>query len=88
LCAQDLLGERNVVTSTEHTKDKAVAAMDAVYAPKRPSRIPYGFSDQDAPYPITSREMPTAVRLLLPGELAKHAVWEGTKAATEYTGSK
>jgi hypothetical protein len=26
---------------------------------------------------ITSREMQTAVRLLLPGELAKHAVSEG-----------
>ncbi|KAI2807068.1 hypothetical protein BLOT_009030 [Blomia tropicalis] len=29
---------------------------------------------------ITSREVQTAVRLLLPGELAKHAVSEGTKA--------
>ncbi|XP_012590075.1 PREDICTED: histone H2B type 3-B [Condylura cristata] len=28
---------------------------------------------------ITSREVQTAVRLLLPGELAKHAVSEGTK---------
>jgi histone H2B len=28
------------------------------------------------------------VRLLLPGELAKHAVSEGTKAVTKYTGSK
>ncbi|KAL9694922.1 hypothetical protein quinque_014207 [Culex quinquefasciatus] len=32
---------------------------------------------------ITSREIQTAVRLLLPGELAKHAVSEGTKACTE-----
>ncbi|CAH2021271.1 unnamed protein product [Acanthoscelides obtectus] len=30
----------------------------------------------------TSREIQTAVRLLLPGELAKHAVSEGTKAVT------
>jgi histone H2B len=30
----------------------------------------------------------TAVRLLLPGELAKHAVSEGTKAVTKYTSSK
>ena len=37
---------------------------------------------------ITSREIQTAVRLLLPGELAKHAVSEGTKAVTKYTGSK
>ncbi len=34
---------------------------------------------------LTSREMQTSVRLLLPGELAKHAVSEGTKAVTKYT---
>ena len=37
---------------------------------------------------ITSREIQTAVRVLLPGELAKHAVSEGTKAVTKYTSSK
>ncbi|GLV44743.1 histone H2B [Carabus blaptoides fortunei] len=37
---------------------------------------------------ITSREIQTAVRLLFPGELAKHAVSEGTKAVTKYTSSK
>ncbi|XP_030682046.1 late histone H2B.L4 [Nomascus leucogenys] len=37
---------------------------------------------------LTSREVQTAVRLLLPGELAKHAVSEGTKAVTKYTSSK
>merc|ERR1712172_38797 len=37
---------------------------------------------------ITSREIQTAVRLLLPGELAKHAVSEGTKSVTKYTSSK
>ena len=37
---------------------------------------------------ITSREIQTAVRLMLPGELAKHAVSEGTKAVTKYTSSK
>ncbi|XP_007469932.1 PREDICTED: IQ and AAA domain-containing protein 1-like [Lipotes vexillifer] len=37
---------------------------------------------------LTSREIQTAVRLLLPGELAKHAVSEGTKAVTKYTSSK
>jgi histone H2B len=36
---------------------------------------------------ISSREIQTAVRLLLPGELAKHAVSEGTKAVTKYTGT-
>jgi histone H2B len=32
---------------------------------------------------LTSREIQTSVRLLLPGELAKHAVSEGTKAVTK-----
>ncbi|XP_041054637.1 histone H2B-like [Carcharodon carcharias] len=36
---------------------------------------------------ISSREIQIAVRLL-PGELAKHAVSEGTKAVTKYTSSK
>merc|ERR1711903_77890 len=36
---------------------------------------------------ITSREIQTAVRLILPGELAKHAVSEGTKAVTKFTSS-
>ena len=34
---------------------------------------------------LTSCEVQTAVRLLLPSELAKHAVSEGTKAVTKYT---
>jgi len=34
---------------------------------------------------LSSREIQTAVRLLLPGELAKHAVSERTKAVTKYT---
>jgi histone H2B len=37
---------------------------------------------------ISSREIQTAVRLILPGELAKHAVSEGTKAVTKFTSSK
>ena len=37
---------------------------------------------------VSSREVQTAVRLLLPGELAKHAVSEGTKAVTKYTTSR
>jgi histone H2B len=37
---------------------------------------------------ISSREIQTAVRLILPGELAKHAVSEGTKAVTKYTTTK
>ena len=37
---------------------------------------------------LSSREIQTAVRLLLPGELAKHAVSEGTKAVSKYSISK
>ena len=33
---------------------------------------------------IEAREVQTAVRLLLPGELSKHAISEGTKAVTKY----
>jgi histone H2B len=33
---------------------------------------------------ISSREIQTSVRLILPGELAKHAVSEGTKAVTKF----
>ena len=36
---------------------------------------------------LSSREIQTAVRLILPGELAKHAVSEGTKAVTKFTSS-
>ena len=37
---------------------------------------------------MSSRAIQTAVRLILPGELAKHAVSEGTKAVTKYTSGK
>ena len=33
---------------------------------------------------ITSREIETAVKLILPGELVKHAVSEGSKAVSKY----
>uniref|UniRef100_UPI00398F8146 histone H2B 1/2-like n=1 Tax=Pristiophorus japonicus TaxID=55135 RepID=UPI00398F8146 len=36
---------------------------------------------------ISAREIQTAIRLMLPGELAKHAISEGTKAVTKYTNS-
>lgn len=36
---------------------------------------------------LGSREVQTAVRLVLPGELGKHAVSEGTKAVTKYSSS-
>jgi histone H2B len=34
---------------------------------------------------LSSREIQTSVKLLLPGELARHAISEGTKAVTKYT---
>merc|ERR1712232_1429325 len=34
---------------------------------------------------LSSREIQTAVRLIVPGELAKHAVSEGAKAVTKYS---
>ena len=37
---------------------------------------------------LSSREIQTAVRLLLPGELSKHAISEGTKAVTKYNSSR
>ena len=36
---------------------------------------------------LSSREIQTACRLMLPGELAKHAVSEGTKSVTKFTSS-
>ena len=37
---------------------------------------------------MSSREIQTAVRLALPGELAKHAMAEGTKAVAKLAASK
>ncbi|XP_041072747.1 late histone H2B.L4-like [Carcharodon carcharias] len=39
----------------------------------------------DKRHTISAREVQSAVYLMLPGELAKHAVSEGTKAVTKYT---
>jgi len=36
---------------------------------------------------LTAREIMTAVRLIIPGELAKHAISEGTKAVAKYRSS-
>ncbi len=36
---------------------------------------------------VSSREVQTAVRMVLPGELARHGVAEGTKAVTKYNSS-
>ena len=34
---------------------------------------------------LGAREVQTAVRMILPGELAKHAISEGTKATTKFS---
>ncbi|KAI0322188.1 histone H2B [Amylostereum chailletii] len=34
---------------------------------------------------LSSREIQTAVRLILPGELSKHAISEGTKSVTKFS---
>jgi len=36
---------------------------------------------------VSSREIQSAVRIVLSGELAKHAVSEGTKAVTKFQSS-
>ncbi|KHJ42765.1 core histone H2A/H2B/H3/H4 [Trichuris suis] len=43
------------------------------------------YSNRDT---LSSREIQAAVRLLVPGELCKHAVSEGTKAVSKYTSAK
>eukprot|EP01053_Blabericola_migrator_P001496 Blabericola_migrator_1__1495@NODE_1396_length_4631_cov_233_530456_g175_i4_p6_GENE_NODE_1396_length_4631_cov_233_530456_g175_i4NODE_1396_length_4631_cov_233_530456_g175_i4_p6_ORF_typecomplete_len123_score31_52Histone/PF00125_24/1_2e19CBFD_NFYB_HMF/PF00808_23/6_6e03CBFD_NFYB_HMF/PF00808_23/0_0059Alba/PF01918_21/0_12TFIID_20kDa/PF03847_13/0_079TFIID18kDa/PF02269_16/0_17_NODE_1396_length_4631_cov_233_530456_g175_i4183551 len=37
---------------------------------------------------LGAREIQTAVRLILPGELAKHAIGEGSKAVQKFSSSK
>merc|ERR1712166_1432943 len=37
---------------------------------------------------LSFREVQSAVRLVLPGELAKHAVSEGTKAVTKFSSGR
>ena len=48
--------------------------------------LPYSFLSELASYSkkstISSREIQTSVRLILPGELSKHAISEGTKSVT------
>ena len=37
---------------------------------------------------LSSREIQTDVRMMLPGELAKHTVYERTKAVTKFSSAK
>jgi len=45
-------------------------------------------SHADEKKTISSREIQTSVRLVIPGELTKHAISQGTKAVTKYASSK
>uniref|UniRef100_A0A8C4TGQ2 Core Histone H2A/H2B/H3 domain-containing protein n=1 Tax=Erpetoichthys calabaricus TaxID=27687 RepID=A0A8C4TGQ2_ERPCA len=55
---------------------------------KRITREASRLAHYNKPSTISSREIQNAVRLLLPRELAKHAVSESTKAVTKYISSK
>ena len=47
------------------------------------ARTPIELASYSKKSTISSREIQTAVRLILPGELAKHAISEGTKSVTK-----
>ena len=64
-------GKEQMNHFVEHFADKI--ADEAVFLAKK-----------DDKKTISSREIQTAVRLVLPGELAKHGVSEGNKAVTKY----
>ena len=82
LLYEETRGEGNHHTGRDfdvhgNAKCKTVTALDALKSEKKGSR------EQRR----TERTL-TAERLLLPGELAKHAVSKGTKKVTKYTSSK
>ncbi|XP_065079413.1 histone H2B-like [Ochlerotatus camptorhynchus] len=78
-------------TSGKGAKKSGKAQKVIAKGEKKKKRQPSSNSSRLAQYnkrsTITSREIQTAVRLLVPGELAKHAVSEGTKAVIKYTSS-
>ena len=51
----------------------------------RISEISNVLSERSNKSTIGSREIQSATRIVFPGEIAKHAVSEGTKAVTKYT---
>ena len=71
----------------------ALCPLDALRPPSKPRTSP-GLAGEAATIcrysnkaTLSSREVQTAVRLVLPGELSKHAVSEGTKAVTKFSSS-
>ena len=81
----------NGILRWKRTRSEVV--MVPVALASTPQGIPVGkqlptadlFAPANTQPTVTSREIQTAVRLILPGELAKHAVSEGTKAVTKFT---
>ena len=67
----------------------ATEASSETSSPKLLNAFAYTSSVELASYSkkstISSREIQTAVRLILPGELAKHAISEGTKSVTKFS---
>lgn len=66
---------------------KGMAVMDNIMRDlfDRIARQSSNILTKDKKKTLSSREIQTAVKLELPGELSKHAVSEGTKAVTKYT---
>ena len=68
----------------------AIAVFEAHGAAARAALVATSLSilannGEDSDGALTVRDVQTAARLILPGELAKHAVSEGTRAITKYT---
>jgi len=71
----------------ERIATEASSEFCACIIPTRPcsdySCTPIELASYSKKSTISSREIQTAVRLILPGELAKHAISEGTKSVTK-----
>lgn len=63
--------------ATEASSELSIAHADAPYLIFHSELAAYSKKST-----ISSREIQTSVRLILPGELAKHAISEGTKSVT------
>jgi histone H3/H4/predicted DNA-binding WGR domain protein len=89
-------GMATIVSYVKHmchalTMSALELAQQAVWAPKShgcgSAFLAEFASDGGEIIYVTARCIQTAVRMVIPGELAKHAVSEGTKAITKYTSS-
>lgn len=64
--------------ATEASSESCASVLNTFPNPFRPELAAYSKKST-----ISSREIQTAVRLILPGELSKHAISEGTKSVTK-----